>query len=135
MKVSRPPSNYNEFRQSRVTCMEANSHIILVNLVYRLFPIWYTWYTWFIISHVTFTFWKTWYDDYKCMIPGLLHEKLSLKIFLASSLLPCHITEFRRYWSVRFAQSKVLLFWSCLNFLDAQYLFISIQVAHFLLSL
>ena len=37
-----------------------------------------TWYTWYIISNVTFTFWKTWCNDYKCVIPRISNEKLVL---------------------------------------------------------
>ena len=46
------------------------------------FPIWcaqyITWYARYIISNVTFTFWKTWYYDFKCVVPGISHEKRSL---------------------------------------------------------
>ena len=51
-------------------------------LVYQFFPIWdikyITWYTRYIISDVTFFFWKTWHNDYKCTMLVILHEKLGL---------------------------------------------------------
>ena len=103
--------------------MEAFCHIFLIYLVYCFFSIWYTqyitWYTRHIISNANFTFWKTWYNDYKCVIPGISQEKISLKnFFLASSPFPCHITGICRYTNDAFAQSKVLLFWRCHDFPD-----------------
>ena len=90
-----------------------------------VFPIWYTnyitWYTRYIISNVTFTIWKTWYNDCKCVVPGISHEKLGLtKNLPACSPFSYYITGIRRYSSVTFTQSKVLLFWICLDFQGAQ---------------
>ena len=82
------------------------SHILDIPSI-PFFPIWcaqyITWYTRYIISDVTFTFWKTWYNDFKCIVPGISHEKRSLtKNFFSrlpvsmlhhrnSSILECHI--------------------------------------------
>ena len=57
------------------------------------FSIWYTkyiaWYTRYIISNVTATIRKTWYNDYKFVRPGILHNKLDLtKKNLACSPFP-----------------------------------------------
>ena len=65
-----------------------------------VFPIWYTtyitWYTRYIISNVTFTIWKTWYNDCKCVVPGISHEKLGLRKNLsACSSFPCYVTGIR----------------------------------------
>ena len=100
---------------------------------------WYTkyvtWCTWYIISNVTFTIWKTWYNNCKCAAPGILHKKFSLtKNLSACSPFSYYITGIYQYLSVTFTQSKVLSFWICLDFQDAQCLFISIQVVHFFLS-
>ena len=70
-----------------------------------------TWYTRYMISSVTFNFWKIWHNDYKCDIPSISHAKHGLtNHFLASSPFPCCITLVHRYSSVTFAQYKVPLF-------------------------
>ena len=70
-----------------------------------------TWYTRYIISSVTFNFWKTWHNDYKCDIPGISHEKPGLtNHFLDCYPFPCCITVVHRYSSVTFAQYNVTLF-------------------------
>ena len=97
------------------------SHILDIPST-MIFSIWYiqyiTWYTWYIISSVNFTFWKTWYNHYKCIIPGILHKKLSsTKTFSACSPIPCYFTGIRRCLNATFAQSKILLlFWRCHDF-------------------
>ena len=68
------------------------------------------------------------------MTPGVMHEKLvSIKKILACPPFPCCITRIRRCLSVTFAESKVLLFWSCLYFPEVHRLIISIQTAHLFL--
>ena len=48
------------------------------NLIYQVYHLLYSVYP---ISNLTFNFWKTCYNDYKCykcVIPGISHEKLGL---------------------------------------------------------
>ena len=57
------------------------SHILDIPSI-PFFPIWcaqyITWYTQYIIFNVTFTFWETWYNNFKCVVVGISHEKRSL---------------------------------------------------------
>ena len=98
------------------------SHIFDIPSI-LIFSIWYTkciiWYTQYIISNVTFTFWETWHNYYKYVIPGILHEKLRLTTNVVAGIpCQCYIKGICWYLSVTFAQFKVLLFWSCLSFPD-----------------
>ena len=81
-----------------------------------IFLIWYskyvTWYS-YISSNVTFSLWKTWYNDHKFVIPGIWHEKIVLtKFWLScfpflhgSSLCVCVCA-----LSSRFSKYAVLIF-------------------------
>ena len=100
--------NYFElsFLTNGQVCGSWLSHILDVPSTPFL-PIWcvqyITWYTRHIISNVTFTFWKTWYNDFKCVVLGISHEKRSLAKNIFSRLplsmlhhrnsliLECHI--------------------------------------------
>ena len=67
---------YKSWLSMEVNCQTRSMYVFLV---------WYSqniiWCTWYIISNVTFTFWKTWYNNYKFVMPGISHEKLGLKFF------------------------------------------------------
>ena len=109
-------------------------------------------YTWYIKTDITslfpisnfwyfqchFHFLKClvyWYNNYKCIIPSISHDKLGFtKTFLACNPFPYYMSNIDQYWSATFVQSKVLLFWCCLYFPDSQYLLVSIMVAHVFLS-
>ena len=94
--------------------LDIPSILFLFDLIYPVYHLIYPAY-----SNANFTFWKTWYNDYKCVTPGISQEKISFKKnFLASSPFPCHITGICRYTNDAFAQSKVLLFWRCHDFPD-----------------
>ena len=112
---------YKSWLSMEVNCQTRSMYVFLV---------WYSqniiWYTWYIISNVTFTFWKTWYNNYKFVMPGISHEKLGLNFFFAGLPFSCYITGIPQYSRVTFAQSKVLLFWSCLDFPD---LLLTLQIS------
>ena len=63
--------------------MEADWHMFLINLVYEFFQfdiprVSLDVYSVYPISNVNFNFSKTFYNDYKCVMPGITHEKLGL---------------------------------------------------------
>ena len=67
-----------------------------------------------------FHYLKNLYNNFKCVVLGISHEKLGLaKSLSACSPFPNYITGIRRYSIVTFTQSKVLLFWICLDIQDA----------------
>ena len=69
-----------------------------------------------IIFNVTFTFWKTWHNDYKCAIPDILCKKLRSTKKIAFSPFPCYITGISRYSSNTFEDADCHIFWMKISF-------------------
>ena len=85
--------SYYVFPWRKVKFMEGGCHIFLIYLVDCFFLIWYTPS---IISNANFTSWKTWYNDCKWVVPGILHKKnrLTKKYFRKLSVFMLHHRNF-----------------------------------------
>ena len=92
--------SYYVFPRRKAKFMEGGCHIFLIYLVDCFFLIWYTqyitWYIPYIISNANFTSWKTWYNDCKSVIPGILHKKnrLTKKYFRKLPVFMLHHRNF-----------------------------------------